>query len=886
MVEVTPLGGAQEIGASSVLVRVQDLAAVIDFGARPKREGVEAYPDLSLLLSLADSVAAIVVTHAHYDHIGGLPILHRHFPEARVFATAPTLQIARTLLLDSLSIQERDFDRDPDYSALELRSLFRAFTPVDFGQPVLIASSGRAAITLRCYRAGHILGAMVPVLDIADFVHGRSCRIVGPGDISDFAQPTIRGLDADSLTGLTPDLVLVEGTYGDSEHDDLRLQEARFVKTVADVVRAGGRVVIPAFAVGRSQNVALILRSAILHPEFYREILGDPAFEFPRVPIYVDGMCREVADHYDAFRPLLNSEYRKWAGGDGRHVFFDDAKLVRRVDNVAKREQIEADRSPWVAISSSGMLVGGPVLRYIRAVASDPTSAILLTGYQDEESPGGALVRFGEVGPDRPARITVDDQEVVISCPVHQYRLSAHADARGIERYCRILAPRSIGLVHGEPESLTALAERLRRSFSETNGEAPDVFIAETGRTIVLEGRPGIEGFVSSAIAHPAIHRATDAVRLTGATTFGERVVPAGSTLAVSTSLRNGMRAAWTPADVARADVLVHAHRPIGQSEEERLREGLLRAVGLGWNEHSSGRYHRSFVPDPLPANKGISLARRADEERQAFLVRRRVSIPPQEWQRIERADIRPGDLVLRAHGEFIEPVVILERISFGFRCLGPEGEVDVSAVDILAVVAEWRVCSREYPWDGAAFLRRLADVLADLAPHDDLMARMRDGRIDVRAASRRIWDGVATGDIDPQVASLAILIMTIPGLLSGLTLAQIVQHLEEDEKNPSPELVATLDLLVSLGHLERRTSDDGKPLYVWAGPRRRGSEEADRLLEAIAGPQLARQIRLAYRQAVEVRRLRARALVEAALRRRERSASRARPHRSAVGSE
>jgi len=443
------LGGAGEVGASCGILRIGDRRVLIDAGMRPSaRAGQDRLPALDRLT--VEPPDAILVTHAHIDHTGALPLASEMFPMAPTYCTETTLLLTRLLLADSVRVMEAEHlaqeGETPLYTAEVVERTLARVRPVEWAQP--IAPLDDPAITVRFLHAGHIAGAAMLLIDTP------AGRVLHLGDYSVTAQRTLHGLDVLGLP--QADAVISEGTYGDAIHANRKEQERALVATVARVVGRGGRALLPAFAVGRAQEVALILRAA--------RATG----ELPPVPIHLDGMVRGVCDLYQAQVHDLNPRLQNYVRNARRPLFADPSLAVYAV-TAGRRRQLLNDPGAAVVISSSGMMTGGPAPLYARALAVDEKSAIVFSGYQDDESPGAALLRARQG-----TTVTLGKEELTLSCAVERYSLSAHADAGQIEVAVTRARPRVTVLVHGEPDTLRALARRLARYHPHVavNGEA------------------------------------------------------------------------------------------------------------------------------------------------------------------------------------------------------------------------------------------------------------------------------------------------------------------------------------------------------------------------------------------------------------------------------
>ena len=446
-------GGASGIGASCVLVRGVEFGAVVDCGIRQARG--ETLPDLS---GLQDALGSrrpdvFVLTHAHLDHSGALPVLHRTWPEVPIVTTIATAALVRILLLDALKIMDGDRDAElPLYGRDEVASTLAAIRAVRFDEPVTVGAG-----TIRLLPAGHILGAAAASIEVG----GREVLITG--DISVADQRTVPGMPAPRRR---PDALVVESTYGGRLHASREAEERRLIEQVGETLLGGGHVLIPAFAVGRAQEVLLILRDAMRRGRM-------PAF-----PVYADGMVRAVCRAYQDHPAFMHPRLRKQARRDGRRLFFPPDSGFEEITSREHRAAVIAG-PPCCVVASSGMLAGGASPLYARAWASEPQSMISITGYQDEEAPGRALSSLAD---GKSATLGLPGGAVEVRCRVTRYQLSAHADADEITALALKLRPRAICLVHGDREAREALRDRLE-SAVRARVELPD-----NGQLISLGG--------------------------------------------------------------------------------------------------------------------------------------------------------------------------------------------------------------------------------------------------------------------------------------------------------------------------------------------------------------------------------------------------------------
>ena len=431
--EITFLGGADEVGASSLLIEIADRRLLIDAGIRPTpkaRLGLagDQLPDLSLIEQLG-GLDAILVTHAHTDHTGALELVLERYPNVLVYATPVTLELTRVLHADARRIMQMRLEEEgelPLFDEVATNRLLNAFRPVEFNQPLTLAPG----LTATYFQAGHIAGAAMIGLASAEG------RILISGDISIDPQRTVDGARPPAFS---PDVLILESTYGGRLHANRLAEERRLIETVAEVVEAGGKVLIPAFALGRAQEVLLTLG------EYQRR------GELAPVPVWADGMVRAICQAYSHFPDALPLPLQE----QGAQFYTEH---IRPIQSAAQRNALIWESAPAIIVSSSGMLAGGPSMAYASALAAKPENAILLTGYQDEEAPGR---RLQEVARRGYGALRLGDKKVDVKCRLGTYSLSAHADTGQLVSFVEALDPTQIYLVHGDEDARGSLAEAL-----------------------------------------------------------------------------------------------------------------------------------------------------------------------------------------------------------------------------------------------------------------------------------------------------------------------------------------------------------------------------------------------------------------------------------------
>lgn len=419
---VKPLGAARGIGASCFQIFIGPYEIVLDCGTRPK--GYDPLPALDHL----NRPNLLLISHAHQDHLGAVPVFHSRYPDVRMICTPGTREIAHVMLQDCLKVQQRNEDSPELFDEDDLSStLFRLET-----QPVGKDFEPLPGLQVRFINAGHIVGAACIYLRYGE----RS--LLYTGDYNTASSRTTEGLRLADLP--EADMLITESTYGSDTHPGRKNQETALMNAIAEVIGKGGNVLIPAFALGRAQEILLAIRtSAIFHKL--------------KIPVFVDGLVRAVTDVFSDNLELLPSSVRNFVQQSDREPFFDEKSTTPVTPIGSPRERPLAMAKPSVIIASSGMLTGGPSVYYASALLGRENAAIFISGYTDEESPGRLLqnLKTGDT-------VELDGKEISVRAQVRRFNLSAHADKVGLTQVIHRVNPKHLILIHGSTDALHELA--------------------------------------------------------------------------------------------------------------------------------------------------------------------------------------------------------------------------------------------------------------------------------------------------------------------------------------------------------------------------------------------------------------------------------------------
>ena len=446
--KITFYGAAQTTTGSMHLVEVNGKRILLDCGLYQghRKEAFEKNRNLPVD---AKTIDYVILSHAHIDHSGNLPQLVRQGFRGRVFARQSTTDLCNIMLRDSCFLQKRDLEYinkkrkkegkhlfEPLYEESDVDALMQLFIPTHLHEPREICRG----VTLEFFNAGHILGSALVQLDIRSD-HGHNHRLLFSGDLGQPNQPILRHYEYPSGA----DILLVESTYADRFHPSADDVEFRLEKYLKHIDRHNAKLLVPAFSVGRTQQIIYYLNKLAEKKKLPRE-----------VKVYIDSpLSRKATEIYANHREVYNEEARQMIA-EGR-----DPLTCPNLTFVGTPEESMAlndTPGPMVIIAASGMCEGGRVLHHLKHCVQDPDNIILICGFQAENTLGRRIVEKKD-----PIRIL--GEEVPLKAQVEVINaLSAHADRGGLIDWISEIKDnvRHAFAVHGEPEKVAAMAEILQ----------------------------------------------------------------------------------------------------------------------------------------------------------------------------------------------------------------------------------------------------------------------------------------------------------------------------------------------------------------------------------------------------------------------------------------
>ncbi len=458
--KITFYGAAGEVTGSCYLVETEHAALLIDCGLFQSGEDLReknTIPDTIHLRKLN----AVLITHAHLDHVGRLPLLVKAGYHGPIYGTAPTLDLIELVLSDAAKVQAQDLARlnrkreraglppeEPLYTIQDVEAACSALKPLDFRHPVNIAPG----VTVALREAGHILGSA----SIEIRAEGKT--IIFSGDLGPRGLPILRDPDPYECA----DAAILESTYGDRDHKPMSETLEEFHQIIRQTIARGGKILIPSFAIGRTQQILYHLAELV-----QKGVLRS-------VPIYVDSpMATRATEIYQRHAYLFDQETQTMLDSGAMDALL---KQVRFTETAQESMAINHLPGAAVIIAGAGMCNAGRILHHLKYHLWKPETAVIIVGYQTQGTLGRRLV-------DGAKEVRIFGEPIAVHASIHTLGgFSAHAGQRELVEWFQKLLPcnpRAI-LVHGEDKARTALALRLKQVG------APEVSLPIYAQTIEI----------------------------------------------------------------------------------------------------------------------------------------------------------------------------------------------------------------------------------------------------------------------------------------------------------------------------------------------------------------------------------------------------------------
>lgn len=401
---VKVLGSGREVGRAAILVEGSGGSLLLDYGVNFDEQDNPVFPEHVRPRDLS----GVVLTHSHLDHVGAAPMLYTSV-KPPLYATPLTLSVSRLLLYDMIKLNGPSLAFDEPV----VDEMLSSATSLGYGDYVEAGS-----FRFKLLPSGHIPGSASVLVDLSDKT------LLYTSDVNVIDTKLMKPAE---LEGVEANIVVIESTYGNTNHPPREETEARFVNAVREVVESGGVVLVPVFSVSRGQEIMCVL-----------------AYNNVEAPVWVDGMVKDVAELY-----LKYPEYIRLNGILAKAM--SEFNIVR-----GWHERKLAYGEPGVIVSSSGMLKGGPSLYYLKKIAENPKNAVFLVSFQGKGTPGRQILETGTALPE----------EIPVRARVEWFDFSSHIDQKGIIKIVKNLKNvEKIILVHGTPKAQEALTVKIKEEL-------------------------------------------------------------------------------------------------------------------------------------------------------------------------------------------------------------------------------------------------------------------------------------------------------------------------------------------------------------------------------------------------------------------------------------
>ena len=428
------LGAGREVGRSSFLLQTKESNILLDCGLGAGNYSEDRYPILNIPEFDIQNLDAVIISHAHLDHVGFIPYLFRIGWRGPVYLTEPTRDIAALVLLDYLKVSNKQ-SKNPIFTSKEIKLFLKHSITLNYSEVTDITGD----IKISLHNANHIIGSSMVHINI----EGKH-NVLYTGDYRFNKMPL---LERPNTIYQRLETLIIESTYGgfNDKHPSREETEALFIHDIKETIEKGGKVLIPVLAVGRGQDVLLTLLNAIEN-----KIL-------PEVNIYLEGIVWETSMIHTAYPEFLSKEIKEKIES-GKNPF-ERENVIRA--SKKEREQIITSKEPSIIIATSGMMQGGPILDYFSYAAEDEKNLLAFVSYQAQGTLGRTIL-------DGQREIVLNDRKINIKMKVNKYEgFSGHADHFESISFIKYLRPKpkQVITIHGEIPKPYELASKIYRKF-------------------------------------------------------------------------------------------------------------------------------------------------------------------------------------------------------------------------------------------------------------------------------------------------------------------------------------------------------------------------------------------------------------------------------------
>lgn len=459
--KITFFGAAQNVTGSKHLIQTKDFNLLLDCGLYQGRRNEANLQNKNLPFD-AEKIDTVILSHAHLDHCGTLPVLVKNGFAGKIYCTPATAEIAKFILMDSAGIQEQDAEYlnkhlkegeeeiVPIYTKEDVEKVLEHFEPVEYFRFTNKWTKLNNEIRFKLYDAGHILGSAITVIEVKE---GKETKtVVFSGDLGRDYSPILCSPES---VAEKADLLITECTYGDRIHRPIHEAVLQLKEVVSLAVKDKKKIIVPAFSLGRTQELIYIIHKLIDEKQ-----ISD-------IPIYIDSpLAEKITDVFGHYIKYFDEDFWRDFGNKKSSPF--TIKNLHYVGTIQESKNLNNLEGPLMIISASGMAEGGRVLHHLKNNIPDPNNIVLITGFQAENTLGRRMqegvnpVRiYGKEYPLNAKVITLDE-------------FSAHADSRDLLKYIeKIKGLKDIFLVHSEPNQASAFGDMLKEQVKGVNVTIP-----------------------------------------------------------------------------------------------------------------------------------------------------------------------------------------------------------------------------------------------------------------------------------------------------------------------------------------------------------------------------------------------------------------------------
>ena len=430
--EIIPLGSGCEVGRSCIILKIKGKTIMFDCGVHPGYSGISSLPYFDEVNP--EDVNVLLMTHFHLDHSGAVPyFVNKTSFAGRVFMTHPTKPICKLLWQDFARVSKISNQQSAIYTKQDIDKTMQRIDVIDFHQEL-----EHEGIRFSCYGAGHVLGACMFVVEVAGL------RVLYTGDFS-------REIDKHMPVAEVPDqdihVLIVESTYGVQVHEPRPQREARFTNLVHQIVKQGGKCLLPVFALGRAQEMLLILDDYwAKNPELHN------------IPIYYNSpMTNKCMRIFETYTSMCSQAVQDQANNCLNPWFFN---YVQDLPSADLKELASDDAGPCVVMVAPGMLQNGPSRLLFEAWCTNKRNGVIMTGYTVPGTLGYQLKQ-------EPDYIQIEDRSVRLACTVKFISFSAHSDFNQTRDFIQGLKTNNVVLCHGEITGMKALSRKLKDEYPD-----------------------------------------------------------------------------------------------------------------------------------------------------------------------------------------------------------------------------------------------------------------------------------------------------------------------------------------------------------------------------------------------------------------------------------